>query len=119
MTLSIILVIELTSKKRRGLMIGLMNSGYTSGVSLGAVIAGALVSHTGWVRSLVVFENVKLMLCIAVYYVDSNSNGASSWHWCIFEYSSYLYGWETELESSKHFSEVGEGRLSWSNHLGE
>lgn len=50
MTLSIILVIELTSKKRRGLMIGLMNSGYTSGVSLGAVIAGALIDHTGWVR---------------------------------------------------------------------
>ena len=49
LTLSIILVIELTSKQRRGLFIGLVNSGYTTGVSLGAVIAGALVSPLGWV----------------------------------------------------------------------
>ncbi|KAI9736626.1 MAG: hypothetical protein M1834_000830 [Cirrosporium novae-zelandiae] len=45
---SFILVLELTSKKRRGLFIGLLNSGYTAGVSLGAVIAGALEPATGW-----------------------------------------------------------------------
>jgi MFS family permease len=49
-TLSIILMIELTTKKRRGLFIGLINAGYTMGVSLGAVIAGALVGPLGWVR---------------------------------------------------------------------
>ncbi|MCJ1438454.1 hypothetical protein MMC27_007844 [Xylographa pallens] len=48
LTLSIILVIELTSKRRRGLFIGLVNTGYTTGVSLGAVIAGALVGPLGW-----------------------------------------------------------------------
>ncbi|MCJ1282556.1 hypothetical protein MMC26_001879 [Xylographa opegraphella] len=48
LTLSIILVIELTSKQRRGLFIGLVNTGYTTGVSLGAVIAGALVGPLGW-----------------------------------------------------------------------
>ena len=49
MPLSVILVIELTSKRRRGLFIGLVNSGFTAGVSLGAVIAGALVGPMGWV----------------------------------------------------------------------
>lgn len=49
MTISIILVLELTSQKRRGLFIGLVNAGYTTGVALGAVIAGALLPTTGWV----------------------------------------------------------------------
>jgi MFS family permease len=49
MTISIILVLELTGKKRRGLFIGLVNAGYTVGVALGAVIAGGLVEYTGWV----------------------------------------------------------------------
>lgn len=49
MTISIILVLELTNKKKRGLFIGMVNAGYTSGVALGAMIAGALVASTGWV----------------------------------------------------------------------
>ncbi|TVY47930.1 Efflux pump [Lachnellula occidentalis] len=48
MTISFILVLELSGKKRRGLFIGLVNSGFTTGVSLGAVIAGALVNGMGW-----------------------------------------------------------------------
>jgi predicted MFS family arabinose efflux permease len=48
LTISIILVLELTTKRTRGLFIGLVNAGYTSGVALGAVIAGALVDVTGW-----------------------------------------------------------------------
>ena len=51
LTLAIILVIELTTKRRRGLFIGLVNAGFTTGVSLGAVIAGALVGPLGWVCS--------------------------------------------------------------------
>lgn len=47
-TISIILVLELTSPKRRGIMIGLLNSGYTIGVALGATAAGALLSKVGW-----------------------------------------------------------------------
>lgn len=46
---SILFVLELTSKKRRGLFIGLVNSGFTSGVALGAVVAGALAPALGWV----------------------------------------------------------------------
>ncbi|KAE9378132.1 MFS general substrate transporter [Stipitochalara longipes BDJ] len=48
MTVSLILVLELSAKKRRGLHIGLVNSVFTMGVSFGAVIAGALLPITGW-----------------------------------------------------------------------
>ncbi len=51
MTVSLILVLELSTKKRRGLHIGLVNSVFTMGVSFGAVIAGALLPITGWVCS--------------------------------------------------------------------
>jgi MFS family permease len=49
MTISFILVLELSSKKRRGLFIGLLNTGFTIGVSFGAVIFGALLASMGWV----------------------------------------------------------------------
>ncbi|KAL2178100.1 major facilitator superfamily domain-containing protein [Thermothelomyces heterothallicus CBS 202.75] len=48
MTLCMILVIQLTSKKRRGLWIGLTNAGFTIGVSAGAVVFGALLPVLGW-----------------------------------------------------------------------
>ncbi|KAA8569174.1 hypothetical protein EYC84_000843 [Monilinia fructicola] len=48
MTISFILVLELTTKKRRGIFIGLTNSGFTLGVSLGAVVWGALLPAVGW-----------------------------------------------------------------------
>ena len=46
--IAIILVTELTSKRRRGLFIGLVNTGYTVGVSCGAIVAGALEPVVGW-----------------------------------------------------------------------
>ncbi|KAI1850241.1 hypothetical protein JX266_004099 [Neoarthrinium moseri] len=46
--LAMILVLELTSKRKRGLFVGLVNSGFTTGVSLGAVVFGALIPITGW-----------------------------------------------------------------------
>nr|POF12965.1 efflux pump fus6 [Quercus suber] len=48
MTISIIIVLELSGSKRRGAAIGLLNSGYTIGVAVGATAAGALVPVTGW-----------------------------------------------------------------------
>lgn len=48
LTISIILVLEFSGKERRGLLVGLVNAGYTSGVALGAVVAGALLPITGW-----------------------------------------------------------------------
>ncbi|KAF2209807.1 hypothetical protein CERZMDRAFT_100209 [Cercospora zeae-maydis SCOH1-5] len=47
-TISIIIVLELTGSKRRGLGIGLLNSGFTVGVAAGATAAGALLPITGW-----------------------------------------------------------------------
>jgi MFS family permease len=44
-----ILVVQLSSPKTRGLYIGLVNCGMTVGISLGAVIAGALEPKIGWV----------------------------------------------------------------------
>lgn len=48
-TISFIVVLELTGKKKRGIFIGLLNTGFTTGVSFGAVIFGALVNPMGWV----------------------------------------------------------------------
>lgn len=43
-----ILVTDLASKKRRGLFFGCINTAYTTGVALGAIIAGALEPPLGW-----------------------------------------------------------------------
>lgn len=43
-----ILVNEHASKKRRGLLFGLINCSYTSGVACGAIIGGVLEPVTGW-----------------------------------------------------------------------
>jgi MFS family permease len=51
MTLSMILVLQLTSKRRRGLFIGLVNAGFTIGLSTGAVVFGALLPTLGWVSN--------------------------------------------------------------------
>lgn len=45
---SLILIIELTSVKRRGLYIGCVNTCYTIGIACGAIIAGALEPRLGW-----------------------------------------------------------------------
>ncbi|KAK3053488.1 hypothetical protein LTR09_005657 [Extremus antarcticus] len=47
-TISIIIVLELTGSKRRGLAIGILNTGYTIGVAVGATAAGALLGPIGW-----------------------------------------------------------------------
>jgi predicted MFS family arabinose efflux permease len=45
---ALILVTELTSKRRRGLFIGLVSTGHTIGISCGAIVAGALEPAVGW-----------------------------------------------------------------------
>lgn len=50
-SVSIILVVQLTDPKRRGLFNGMLNTGYTIGVATGAVAAGAIEPVLGW-RSL-------------------------------------------------------------------
>ncbi|KAH8162287.1 hypothetical protein CIB48_g5974 [Xylaria polymorpha] len=48
MVLAFILVLELTTKRNRGLFIGITNAGFTTGVSLGAVVFGGLIETVGW-----------------------------------------------------------------------
>ena len=48
LTISIIIVLELSGSQRRGLAIGILNSGYTFGVAVGATAAGALLGPIGW-----------------------------------------------------------------------
>ncbi|CAD6444410.1 bbd831c8-eca6-4706-a2cd-64588a809f31 [Sclerotinia trifoliorum] len=68
MTISLILILELTSKKRRGIFIGLANSGFTLGVSLGAVVWGALLPVVGW-RALFLFQSPLAVLSgIGIYF---------------------------------------------------
>ncbi|KAF2103304.1 MFS general substrate transporter [Rhizodiscina lignyota] len=47
-SVAIIIVLQLASTEKRGLLIGMLNSGYTVGVALGAIVAGALLPLTGW-----------------------------------------------------------------------
>lgn len=44
-----VFVLEIVGPQRRGLFVGLVNTGYTVGVAAGAVVAGALESKIGWV----------------------------------------------------------------------
>ncbi|PYH98079.1 MFS general substrate transporter [Aspergillus ellipticus CBS 707.79] len=48
MVLAIILTLDLTSKRHRGLFIGMISAGMTIGISSGAVLAGLLVPVYGW-----------------------------------------------------------------------
>ena len=43
-----ILVTKLTPPKRRGIFFGLINTGYTTGLACGAIVAGALEPLLGW-----------------------------------------------------------------------
>lgn len=92
LTISIILVLELTGKKRRGLFIGLLNAGYTSGVALGAVIAGALVPTTGWVRDLHhSSDRSNMQLESALRHPNAFSSYCR--HWSILQHSKAFRFW--------------------------
>ncbi|GAM86446.1 hypothetical protein ANO11243_044600 [Dothideomycetidae sp. 11243] len=45
---AIVVVLETASPEKRGLLIGLLNTTFTVGVSVGATVAGALLPLTGW-----------------------------------------------------------------------
>ncbi|KAI0601520.1 major facilitator superfamily domain-containing protein [Biscogniauxia sp. FL1348] len=65
--LAFILVLELTTKRRRGLYVGLVNAGFTSGISLGAVVFGGLISTTGWRALFGIQAPISLVAGLAVY----------------------------------------------------
>lgn len=67
MTLSLILVLRLTSRKRRGLFIGMVNAGFTVGVSAGAVVFGALLPVLGWRELFLVQAPLGILAGFGVY----------------------------------------------------
>jgi MFS family permease len=118
LTISIILVLELTGKKRRGLFIGLVNAGYTSGVALGAVIAGALLPVTGWVSGYVVVgvavadgDIESSVWCADAFGVDGGNGG-------LLQHSEIVCFGTSELWEANHRREIGFDRLCWSCHIG-
>ena len=67
MTLSLILVLQLTTKKRRGLFVGMVNAGFTIGLSTGAVVFGALLPAMGWRALFWVQSPLAIVAGIGVY----------------------------------------------------
>ncbi|KAM0257186.1 hypothetical protein ACHAQJ_004548 [Trichoderma viride] len=59
--MSVIFVIELTGKRRRGVMIGFVNAAYTMGISVGAAVYGVLQPVVGW-RPLFWFQSPVIIL---------------------------------------------------------
>jgi predicted MFS family arabinose efflux permease len=62
-----IIVIQMTAPKRRGLYIGLVNTGMTVGVSLGAVIAGALEPRIGWKPLFWIQSPISLLAGVSIF----------------------------------------------------
>ncbi|KAH7148934.1 major facilitator superfamily domain-containing protein [Dactylonectria macrodidyma] len=48
LTLAVILGLELTSERTRGVVIGCINACFTTGVSIGAIVYGGLMPFIGW-----------------------------------------------------------------------
>lgn len=46
---ALVLALDLTSKKRRGLFLGLISAAMTTGIASGAVLSGLLTTVYGWV----------------------------------------------------------------------
>ena len=67
LTLAIILVIQLVSDERRGIFVGLVNVGFTVGLSLGAVVFGAAVPVIGWRVLFLLQAPVSLAAGLAVF----------------------------------------------------
>ncbi|PTB36850.1 hypothetical protein M441DRAFT_150313 [Trichoderma asperellum CBS 433.97] len=59
--MSVVFVIELAGKRRRGVMIGVVNTAYTLGVSVGAAVYGVLQPVIGW-RSLFWLQSAIILL---------------------------------------------------------
>ncbi|KAH6690625.1 major facilitator superfamily domain-containing protein [Plectosphaerella plurivora] len=78
MTLAVILVLELTGKKTRGVFIGLVNCGFTIGLSTGAVVYGALLPVIGWRLLFGVQAPVALAASLGVFFSLPSGFGVSS-----------------------------------------
>lgn len=66
-TLSLVLVLQLTSSKKRGLYVGVVNTAFTAGVATGAVVFGALLDVVGWRRLFLLQAPVGFVSGLVVY----------------------------------------------------
>lgn len=66
-TLSLILVFQLASAEKRGLLVGAVNTAFTAGVATGAVVYGALLPVIGWRVLFLLQAPVGLMSGVGVY----------------------------------------------------
>jgi MFS family permease len=95
-TISIILVLELTDGERRGLFIGLINSGITASIALGAIIGGALVPTIGWVcsrLSLMFLGDYRLTLLLEGYFPHTSPVSRINGHVCSICRSQVICCW--------------------------
>lgn len=75
LTIATILIVQLAAPKQRGLFLGLANSTMTLGVSLGAVVAGALAPRIGWVSQVSISKALQLCHDQVRYMKDEIING--------------------------------------------
>lgn len=84
LTLAIILGLELTSERTRGVVMGGINAGFTAGVSFGAIVYGGLMPVIGWRPLFWIQVPVALIAGLAVYLslptaVESGTVDRGSW----------------------------------------
>ena len=92
MVVASIIVIQMASAKKRGLYLGLINSGVTTGVSLGAVIAGALEPKIGWVSAPLMYTRTCLTFAAETPVRYPSATQPSGWLWSFRRYSCRLRG---------------------------
>ncbi|KAK7931619.1 hypothetical protein PG985_002331 [Apiospora marii] len=73
MVLAFILVLELTSRRRRGLFVGMVNAGFTTGISLGAVVFGVMIPTAGWRALFAIQVPAGLVAGLGVYFAIPKS----------------------------------------------
>ncbi|KAK8069480.1 Major facilitator superfamily transporter [Apiospora phragmitis] len=73
MVLAFILVLELTSRRRRGLFVGMVNAGFTTGISLGAVVFGVMIPTAGWRALFAIQVPAGLIAGLGVYFAIPRS----------------------------------------------
>ncbi|KAK7398445.1 hypothetical protein QQX98_012169 [Neonectria punicea] len=80
LTLAIILGLELTSERTRGVVMGCINAGFTLGVSFGAIAYGGLMPVIGWRPLFWIQVPVSLAAGLGVYLSvpDSMGSGAAT-----------------------------------------
>ncbi|QIW97089.1 hypothetical protein AMS68_002607 [Peltaster fructicola] len=76
-TISIILVLDLSSPERRGLGIGILNTGYTIGVAGGAILAGALLPLIGWRWIFLMQTPLSMLAGVALFFSIPKDLGMS------------------------------------------